>query len=222
MFVNFEEHLNVPISNSPVFIEVGANKGQWQKIIKKKYADSNIYAFEPIPDITPKIDGVIVINKAIDIFDDQVREFFITKDNVTSSLLKLNQETLNGFIDFKDNNGLEHKVNDFQIESIIKVTTTRLDTFINISGLTNIHYIKIDTEGFDYNVLLSMENELEKIWAFEVETFIQKDWLFLGSNCTDDFINFSKKNNFTLVERFIHGRGNTHDLLFVNNKYLKK
>jgi hypothetical protein len=115
MFLNFEKYLIERLPKEPTFIEVGANKGQWFKEIIKIYPNCKIHAFEPIVGITPKNKRVIINNCAVDIKESSDRVFYITKDDTTSSLLKLNKEVTADFVDFIDGKGVEHKKSDFNV-----------------------------------------------------------------------------------------------------------
>ena len=130
MFYDVETYLNRSFPQEPTFIDVGANKGQWIEKMITQYPQCLIYAFEPIPRVTPSYQNVQLINCAIDIHEEKSRVFYITADNVTSSLLQLNDRVTNNFVDFTDDGGLHHKKSDFDVISIIRVETQRLDNFI--------------------------------------------------------------------------------------------
>lgn len=218
MFTDFETYYKEPLPYNPLFIEVGANKGQWQKIIIQKYPQCMIHAFEPIPGITPTLPNVRLSNYAIDIYDNEKKKLFITKNNVTSSLLKINKTVTKNFDDFVNEQGVLHKKSDLDVQETIIVQTKRLDTYLNSNYINNIHYLKIDTEGNDFNVIKSLDNYSGLIWAFEMEVWNKPNTLFIGSSWIDEIVPYVENKGFKLVNRFVHGRGLSSDLLFINNK----
>lgn len=223
MFVNFEKYLNIPLPKRPIFFDVGANKGQWIEKIISIYPECIIYAFEPIPGITPQYDNVKLLNYAIDIIETRgkSRNFYITKDNVTSSLLELESRLIGKFIDFEDENGNVHKKSDFDIHSVIKVETKRLDNFIDQNSISEIHYLKIDAEGNDLNVFKSLGERYNIVWGFEIEVWNEELTLYKGSAWRNQCLGYIKSKGFSVVEKFIHGKGKSTDFLFVRNSLIK-
>lgn len=221
MFVDFEKYLNRPLPDKPIFFDVGANKGQWMEKAISIYPECIIYAFEPIPGITPQYDNVILLNYAIDVTEGGERDFYITNDNVTSSLLEVERRVVEKFIDFTDEKGITHKKSDFDIQSVIKVKTKRLDTFVDENDISGIHYLKIDAEGNDLRALKSLGEKCSIVWAFEIEVWNEKLTLFKGSAWRDECLDYIKSKGFSPVEKFIHGRGKSTDFLCVRNPLLR-
>lgn len=222
MFYSFERYLNGALPTRPTFFDIGVNKGQWVENITAMYPECTIYGFEPIPGITPQYDNLILLNYAVDVNEDEARDFYITNDNVTSSLLELESQVVNRFDDFTDERGYVHLKSDFDIQSVIKVTTKRLDRFMDENNIAEIHYLKIDTEGNDLNVLKSLGNRCNSVWAFEVEVWNEKPTLFRNSAWRDECLDYIKSSGFSVVEKFVHGRGKSTDLLCIRNSLLEQ
>jgi FkbM family methyltransferase len=221
MFSNFQKFINSKFTiKKPIFIDVGANKGEWSHTMSKKYPDSKIYCFEPIKGITRKNKNIVIINKAVDRKVGN-KKFFITRKNVTSSLLHQERTIIDKFKDIKDKKGKIHKKSDYDIVKKINVKTIPLEKFVKSKKLQNIHYLKIDAEGNDLNVLKSLKKEITKIWAFELETWNEKKTLWKKQKNLSACLKFIKKKDFTVVKRIIHGQGRTTDLICINNIYLK-
>lgn len=220
MFSNFEKFLNRAFPPNPRFFDVGANKGLWQDQIITLYPKCIIYAFEPIPGILPKRDNVILNPYAIDLYEIDNKEFYITKDDVTSSLLELNEKVTNTFVDFVDDRGVLHKKSDFDVVETIRVKTKRLDAFIRENNISEIHYLKIDTEGNDLNVFKSLGDKSRIVWSFEMEVWNKPNTLFKNSAWCEECMEYVESYGFKLVDKFIHGKGLSSDLLFVKNQLL--
>jgi len=222
MFFNFQKYYRLKIPKKAIFIDVGANKGEWSKKILKKYNQCFIYVVEPIKNIT-KIDNkrIKLINLAVDIKIKKNVSFYITKKNVTSSLLAQNRTIIDKFKTFKSKNGLIHKRQDYDITKKIKTETITLKKLCELNKLKSIHYLKIDAEGNDLNVLKSLGNKIKDLWGFELETWNSKNTLWKKQKWLDECLDFIEKNNFSVVHKIIHGKGKTTDLICVNNKILK-
>lgn len=222
MFYDFEKFYNKKIPKRSLFLDVGANEGLWSKKILQKFKSCKIIAVEPIKNLTYKNKKILIINKAVDINRGKLRNFYITREKVTSSLLKQERSIINKFITFKDKKGLVHKKSDYDVVKKIKVKTARLDDLIKKFKVKEIHYLKIDTEGNDLNVLKSLGKDINKVWGFELETWNEKKTLWKKQHWLRECINFIEKKNFKIVRKFIHGKGRSTDLLCVRKDIVKK
>ena len=77
-------------------IDVGANEGQFAKIIEKDFLKANIYSFEPLPDVFVKLnewalsknEKVKVFNLALGDFEGEIEMLKHTDHSPSSSILK--------------------------------------------------------------------------------------------------------------------------------------
>ena len=222
MYFNFEKYYNKRIPKDAIFFDVGANKGDWSFKIKKKYSNAKFYCFEPIPKITKKFKNQILYNVAVDKKSSKKNNFFITKENVTSSLLLQNRSIINKFITFEDSKGLIHRKSDYNIVKEISVETVRLDQIIRQTKIQEIHYLKIDAEGNDLNVLQSLGSSINKVWGFELETWNSKNTLWKNQKWLGKCIKYIKSKKFVIAEKFVHGKGLSTDLLCVRKDLFKR
>ena len=221
MFFDFEKFYNRKIPSKQIFIDVGANKGHWFHKINKIYPKSRIYAVEPIKGMTKAKQNVTILNMAIDIKGGLTKNFYITREKVTSSLLQQERSIIDKFITFKDKKGFIHKKSDYDVVKKIKIKTIRLDKIIKEHKLKEVHYLKIDSEGNDLNVLKSLGKEIKKIWGFELETWNEKKTLWKNQHWIKDCEKFIKKSGFQIVRKFVHGKGRSTDLLCIRNDLVK-
>ena len=125
------------------------------------------------------------------------------------------------FVTFRDKRGKIHKKTDYDIIKKIRVKTIRLDEIIKKYKIGEIHYLKIDTEGNDLNVLRSLGKEIKKVWGFELETWNERKTLWRKQHWIKECKEFIKKKGFVIVRKFVHGKGRSSDLLCVRNNILK-
>lgn len=149
-------------------IEIGANNGNDTERLLNMYPDAIIYAFEPtqellINNLWPKFkdnERVRVLPFAVDIVNS-FKEFKIAGwyDWGCSSLH-----------DFADNVREEWPGNvDFKVTHKYFVPTITMQDFCITYGITNIDYLHIDTQGNDFNCLLSFKDQIKIVRAGRCE-----------------------------------------------------
>lgn len=147
---------NVP--HQGIIFDVGANKGEWSKHVLRLHPNVTIYAFEPLSFLCDELknlfnkQSVSVVATAI---SDEIatKQFtFYKKESALSSLY-----------DRQILSALPHET--------IEVSTITLDAFCQQNGITSIDFLKIDTEGNEYNVLRGAINLLsvQKIKSIQFE-----------------------------------------------------
>lgn len=152
--------------------DVGANVGDYSKDIIKFNPNCKVHSFEPDPRAFKelnKIDGVIANNFALG-EAEQDRQININK-----------KSTHNSFYSLEEN---ENK-------QLVQIKT--LDSYVSVNKINSIDFLKIDTEGYEYNVLLGSKNTLES----KIIKYIQFE--FSGANVYSrvflkDFIDLLEPN----------------------------
>lgn len=147
-------------------IDVGANTGQFVRIIDKVYPEAKIYCFEPAP--TPfqglckwaesKHNRVKTFNFALDDFEGEIEMFYHTEHSPSSSILKTTQvsESLYPFT---------------KSQHAIKVKQTTLDKAIetlNIPLIPEI-LIKLDVQGYEDRIIRGGKETFDKAKACILE-----------------------------------------------------
>ena len=129
------------MDESPKIIDCGSNIGLSIVSLKLQYPNSTIIAFEPdkinfnlLQENTKLFSNITLVNKAVDSFEGEI-EFEMSGTLGSNS--------------FQNNN----------IKNIEKVKTARLKSYLQ----THIHFLKIDIEGAEYNVLMDCKEELKNI-----------------------------------------------------------
>lgn len=141
---------------NPVVFDVGANIGKWIETVLAIQSSAQIYAFEPSPTTFSKL---------------QQQPF---AHSVSLHNLGLGDEKKSLILYEYDNQSAHNSLYPRHDKPFHHQTTVEMDTLVNYCAthhINHINYLKIDTEGNDYHVLVGakslLENEQIDIIQFE-------------------------------------------------------
>ncbi len=194
--------INSRFSKPIIVFDIGAHHGETIKLFCKNLSIKKIYSFEASPQnyqILEKnfssfqTDKVEIYNYGI---GDKISKDFInqTIESSSSTINKLN----------KDSKYFEKKLKVLNVEKKsfyqkLPITILTLDHFIEKNHIENIDLIKIDTEGYELNVLkgLSKNSKKVKLIYFEhhYDDMIIKDYKF------SDIHKFLKNRGFIMIKK---------------------
>jgi FkbM family methyltransferase len=102
-------------------------------------------------------------------------------------------------------------------KNVITVPCDIMFNFLNSIGIEAPDLVKIDVEGFTYEVLEGFGNKLKEIGALQIET--EKSEMWGGQKVHDEIVKYMKDRGFLLYSKY-DAWDNQYDCLFVNAKYL--
>ena len=156
-------------------VVIGAHHGYWLENEVKKCSgkilliEPVVYNFNQLKNKFKKYKNIIFENIAIN-EKNEVKDFYYVLE---SSVIKLKKHWASGIGSFSKDHILKHKTKRFQIaESDIKcvrIKTITFDNLITKYQIKSINKIIIDTEGFDYKIIKSInfKNIIIKELMFE-------------------------------------------------------
>ena len=172
----------IELENNKVMVQIGTNSGKdLFRDLVLKYKPSQIILIEPniklikvIAENYKDISNVTIVNKAININNDKVELFLPAKDK------KIGNPGENGHI-YEDGNFSMLPMNDWgDKKNMIKIECKSI-TFLQLCKrykLTDIHYLQIDTEGFDAQIINSIDFNTINIdiiryekWNFPIDRY---------------------------------------------------
>ncbi len=141
------------IKPNSIVIDAGAHVGEWTKsVFSATNSNCYIYAFEPVPSSYQKLyqlthtfkDKLFTFNIALGKEDDELEMNYLFKRGSDSST----------FFHRPDLSNVPSKK--------IKVPVTYLDKFVVDHNICHIDFLKIDTEGSEWNILMGSRNLIEQ------------------------------------------------------------
>jgi|694.fasta_scaffold06329_19 FkbM family methyltransferase len=190
-----------PISKKIIFFDVGSNLGKDISFIKSLYIKNNIHAFEPnfksFTFLKKNFDNIILNNLAVDNISDKKIIFYETLISSNSSLKK-------NFIDNRDYFS--------RITKKYPIKTISIDNYCKKNKINHIDFLKIDTQGNEYEVLESAKKYLKK----RKIKLIKIEITFLNKKKRYNSINLFKILNF--ISKFKYNLVGISDQKFINNK----
>ncbi len=182
--------INSKFSNPIIVFDVGAHYGETIKLFLRKLKVRKIYSFEASPynfQILKKNVSGYELNK-VEIFNfglgDKISKKYInqTIESSSSTINELNKESKYlkkklKVLNIKDKNTFYQK---------LPIEISTLDNFIEKNNIQNIDLLKIDTEGYEFNVLKGLSNYSHKIkliyFEHHYDDMIIKDYKFRDIN----------------------------------------
>jgi FkbM family methyltransferase len=197
LFGSFQKHVwrnkLISLPNDPIIIDVGANIGSISLYFAKEFPNSKIYAFEPTFFAFQKLSKNISLNPNLKSRIHPIQAFLSKEDgqtNVPEVYSSWRIDSLNG--DHPLHGGILQKVIEKQIS---------LDSFVVENQISQIDLIKVDVDGFEYDVLqgaIETISSLKPIIIFELMGHT-------GLNLKNEFLKFHEffsNQNYKLYDSY--------------------
>jgi FkbM family methyltransferase len=220
-----KSHSTKPIAPNVLKIEyvidVGANEGQFAQDLRKSSYNGLIYSFEPLFDAHKKLvlnslsDPKWFIHKPIACGSQQGKlSINIAGNSASSSIKKMLASHLNA--------APYSKTVGFQDIDVVTLDS-ELDRWLEVKAPI---FLKIDTQGYEEEVLAGAEKTLKVVEAVQIELSILE--LYQGQKSYDYFFEFFADRDFLLFDilpgftNYETGQLLQFDAIFVRKSYLNK
>jgi FkbM family methyltransferase len=209
---NFDEIYLYHINNKPCIFDVGANIGQSIKRFKNIFLNPIIHSFEPVKECFDIINNkyydknITINNFALGNYNN-FKFFNVNKLTYTSSFLDINKQNNKSFL--------------FEKKRKEKVKIIKLDNYIKNNNIKYVDVLKIDTQGYELEVLKGAKNSLKRIKFIEIE--ITLDNIYKGNPPFYQIDYIMRKNNFEIYQlgefsyQDIDDRLKSFDILYKNS-----
>ena len=201
-----------------LIFDVGANEGQFAKKIIENGYKGKIISFEPLNDPYEKL-----VLKSSKFENWKVEKLSLGSENKNSEI-NVSNYSLSSSIFPISSKHLKAKKNS-NYTSKQKTEIKKLDTYIYENKVASDHsFLKIDTQGYEYNVLGGSVQNLKNFRIILCELSFKE--LYIGQKLWTDIINFLEKNNFEIwfLEKGFQSQENGQmlqaDCIFVNKAFI--
>ena len=203
-------------------IDIGAHKGETIDLLLKNFKINKIYAFEPNKNLFS------VLKKKFDKLNNNVMIYNIGIGQ------KKEYKNLNIMVDSSSStfNNINRKSNYFKrkqrifnfffentefIRSQQQIEVNKLSNIIDIQKINKVDLLKIDTEGYEYNVLKGIKNEdFKKIkfiyFEHHYDLMINKEYKY------SDIHFFLKNKNFLLKHKLKMNFRKSFEYIYENSE----
>ena len=189
--------------NFNCIFDIGAHKGETIKFFLKNFEFEKIYSFEPIPETFE------LLKKNINLLDNFKKKKIVLENSAVGSaetkisIKQMVESSSSTIRDINQNSKYFNKKKKLLYSSKddffkkIDVNQITLNKYITINSIEKIDFLKIDTEGYELDVLIGLENKIEKVrfilFEHHYHDMIKKNYTFSDINY------FLLKNNFIQI-----------------------
>mgnify|MGYP001167740950 FL=1 len=207
-----------------IFFDVGAHKGETINKFLSIFNIESIYSFEASPDNFSKLEKKL---------GDFKKKFFKTNiviENIAlgdkENIVKLKQlsESSSSTISEINTNSVYFKrkikylfylkenffLREFEIKQV------KLENYLIKNNLKNIDFLKIDTEGYEFQVILGLENFLNNVSLILFEHHY--DSMLIKKYKFSDINNYLVNNNFKQIYKIKMPFRKTFEYIYLNKK----
>lgn len=212
--------------NFDIMFDVGAHHGETIKIYTKNFDIGTLYSFEAskenfinlknkIRKLNLKNVKIILENYAL---GSQKKELFI-KQMVESSSSTINELNFESNYFIKKKRILLGNKKDDNLFKKLSINQVRIKDYMDSKDISKINFLKIDTEGYEFEVLIGASDYLNKIntiiFEHHYHDMIKKNYNFADINA------LLIKNNFKQVFKAKMYFRKTFEYIYENQNFKK-
>tara|TARA_B110000027_G_scaffold114535_1_gene124189 strand:- start:239 stop:970 length:732 start_codon:yes stop_codon:yes gene_type:complete len=208
--------------NFDIIFDVGAHKGESINLFLSNFKTANIYSFEASP-ITFKIlsDKIDYIRNKFKSSKIIIENYAIGSVKKKVSLKQLKESSSSTIRNLNENSKYFKKKLFFlqgdkrsPFFKEVEVDQIRLSDYLVKNNIGSIDFLKIDTEGYEFEVLIGAKDVLSKIsivlFEHHYDDMIAKNYKF------SDIHNFFLTNNFTQLYKSKMPFRKTFEYIYIN------
>ena len=191
--------------NFKLLIDIGAHKGESIELFSKNFIIKKIISFEASPInfkyLKKKIEKnkqgynnteIVLENIALGA-EDKIIEFNQFDESSSSTIKEVDEESKY----YKRKFRLINFLNNKETYQKLKIKISKLKDYIEKCSIKKIDFMKIDTEGYEFEILLGLENKIKLVdiimFEHHYDNMIRKDYTF------EDINKLLIKNNFNKI-----------------------
>ena len=177
-----------------ILVDIGAHKGESIKLFSKNFIIKKIISFEASPInfefLKKKIDEnkqeynnteIVLENIALGA-ENKIIEFNQFNESSSSTIKDINKESKYYKRKFRLINFLSNK----KTYQKLQIKIFKLENYIEKNDIKKIDFMKIDTEGYEYEILLGLDNKIKLVdiimFEHHYDNMIKKGYTFRDIN----------------------------------------
>lgn len=180
--------------------DVGSNQGDWSRVCLDYFNNSTLYCFELVPETLTRL------HKNMDQFNNvRILDYGLSNQNDTVDISwnKSNDETSS--INPRDLDTLDDPWAKNSVYEVVQCKVCKGDTAVSELGVEKIHFLKIDVEGHELEVLKGFEATFKKGSRPDLIQFEYGN-TYLSSNSTlSDVYKLLKAKGYVLGRLYTQG-----------------
>lgn len=173
---------------TPLIIDVGAHIGQTAKQLKSWFPKGSIECFEPSPSSYIKLQ----VNTKSEP-DINCHNLALGKSSGFLELIERDHSDMNSFLEV-DSQGWGQFLNKTSVEVIT------LDQFFSEKEISNVSILKLDTQGYDLEVLKGANSALEEKRIELIYTEVNFAPIYKGQAEFDEIYKFLREKSYRLID----------------------
>lgn len=198
LFGNFQKHVTenkfLNLAEDATIFDVGANVGIMSLSFAKKAPNGKVLAFEPTHYALEKLKRNLELNPSLSPVIEVVNTFISSEDKKSSEVKAFSSWKIN-----KKAGEDQHPVHGGTAMSTVGVPTITMDEFVQSRKIDRIDFIKIDTDGHEYDVLSGAKKSIAKYKPkiiFELGQYVMKE----RGITFDDYFRYFTESSYSLSD----------------------
>lgn len=177
LFGNFQKHVTenkfIDLEEDSVILDIGANVGIMSLNFARKAPQGKVFAFEPTRYALKKLKRNVNLNPELASVIEPVNSFL--------SSYEKKREDIKAYASWRIDKKVgqdQHQIHGGTSMPTEGVPTMTVDEFANENGIDRIDFIKIDTDGHEYDVLLGAEYSIQRLRPqiiFELGDYVMEE-----------------------------------------------
>jgi FkbM family methyltransferase len=177
LFGGFQNHVLrnrfTALRADAVMIDVGANFGVMTVGLAQACPNGKVYAFEPTHYALARLKRNLELNPDLASRVEVINSFVSRQSDANAAIVAYSSWKVDG-----KQTGVEHPVHLGTPQSAVGVSAISLDDFCSQRQLQRLDYIKIDTDGHEYEVLLGAREAIKRyrpLVLFEIGQYVMNE-----------------------------------------------
>ncbi len=207
-----------------LLLDIGAHRGESIELFSRNFLIKKIISFEASPinfkllrnkirTNNPKYNNTEIVIENIALgAENKTTEFKQFNESSSSTIKKIDEESKY----YKKKFRLISFLNKEKVYQKFQIKIFKLKDYIEQNNIEKVDFLKIDTEGYEYEVLIGLEGKIQSVniimFEHHYDNMIKKDYTFTDIN------ELLLKNNFKKIYKSRMPFRKTFEYIYVRRK----